>query len=349
MKWITLIAILFCFNLKSQDYAEIQEIKAVMRAETQAFFQRDYEAWKTHWVHDESVFQAWNTSEGSYVQRRGWEAVNQNVKDYIKINPSPYHNNFFQTNMVIEVEGNVASVSYYEYASNPSGDLFTKAAGFKMLRKEEGKWKLSTVASYWDYDYRYTLDDVIKLVEEDKRKNRLWTEEDRQYLLDNLNRTTDELLAATESLTDAQWHFKPTEDSWSIGQVLEHLALYERQYYIERYQVSLRPPEPELNASTNPDAYYIDWMGEEQKHSAPGSARPLGLLKGKDNWTNFKVIRDMTIKKISETDLDFRAYFCTRSNGVRWNIHQLYVLHFAHCDRHLRQIHRIKAHKDYPR
>lgn len=343
-----LLSMTFMVPVQSQHSLDQMAIIKTMEGETEAFFQRDYKSWTTFWIHDESVFQAWNTKSGSYVQRRGWEAVNKNAREYIERNPTPSHSDFYQTDMIINIEGDIAYLSYYEYASNRAGDMYTKAPGFKVLRRENGSWKFVSVASYWDFDYRYTPEEVKEIINADKTKNRIWTEADRQYLIDNLDRTTELLHTETKDLTDAQWHFKEKTDSWSIGQVMEHLSIYERLYYVERYRTSLFPPEPELNATTHPDEYYIDWMGEEQKHSAPGSAKPLGLLRGKDNWTSFMALRNMTIEKIKETDVDFRAHFCIRADGVRWNIHQLYVLHFAHCDRHLRQIIRIKSHKDFP-
>lgn len=177
---------------------------------------------------------------------------------------------------------------------------------------------------------------------------KLWTEEDRAYLLENLNRTTAALEKEVEGLTVKQWHFKEGADKWSIAQVIEHLGIYERKYYDQRYQTSLLPPEPKLDKNTPSDDFYVEWMSEEQAHEAPLSAVPLELVIGDKNWTYFKVGRDRNIEKIKTTDVDFRAYYSYRSKGRRWNIHQLYIILFAHCDRHLKQIKRIKSHSDFP-
>ncbi len=175
-----------------------------------------------------------------------------------------------------------------------------------------------------------------------------WTEEDRQYLLYNLNRTTAELEKEVAGFSESQWHFRENPDRWSIAQVIEHLGIYERKYYDERYLLSLMPPEPELGGTVSPDSYYLDWMAEEQPHTAPASAIPLELMKGKDNWAYFLAGRERNVKVIETTDVDFRAHYTYRSNGKRWNIHQLYIILFAHCDRHLGQIRRIRSHPDFP-
>jgi hypothetical protein len=49
---------------------------------------------------------------------------------------------------------------------------------------------------------------------------KLWTEADRQYTIENFKRTRDELAKETENLTPAQWAFKESADRWSIGEVV---------------------------------------------------------------------------------------------------------------------------------
>jgi hypothetical protein len=72
-------------------------------------------------------------------------------------------------------------------------------------------------------------------------------------------------------------------------------------------------------------------------------------MKDADNWTYFKTLRDQNIAFITNTPADLRAFFTYRPDNVRWNLHQLYIILFAHCDRHLRQILKIKANPDYPK
>lgn len=46
-------------------------------------------------------------------------------------------------------------------------------------------------------------------------------------VVDILERTRDAFVAATHALGDAQYHFKSAPDRWSIGQIVEHVALAE--------------------------------------------------------------------------------------------------------------------------
>ena len=43
----------------------------------------------------------------------------------------------------------------------------------------------------------------------------------------HLERTRDGFVAATRDLSEAQYQFKPDPDGWSIGQIVEHVALAE--------------------------------------------------------------------------------------------------------------------------
>jgi hypothetical protein len=51
-----------------------------------------------------------------------------------------------------------------------------------------------------------------------------WTEADRKYLVDNLIRSKEEIIAETKNLTKEQWNFKESPDRWSINQIIEHSA-----------------------------------------------------------------------------------------------------------------------------
>jgi len=181
-------------------------------------------------------------------------------------------------------------------------------------------------------------------------EKKLWSEKDRQYLLNELERTRDLVVSETENLSKEQWHFKPTETSWSIAQVLEHLGIYERLFLQEAWVAGNLPPEPQYDEGSNSDQSFLDWMAENNPHTAPENAVPLGFMNGKDNLTYFLYGRGLTINYISNTKKDLRVQFTPRPGepNDRRSIHALYVVHFGHTDRHLRQIERIKSNPDFP-
>lgn len=179
---------------------------------------------------------------------------------------------------------------------------------------------------------------------------RLWTEKDRQYLVDNLERTKLDIIKETKSLSLQQWSFKQDSTKWSIGQVLEHLGLYERIFAQEADIMLSTKPEPQLDSLSKPDSAYLAWMSDPSPHKAEWNAEPLGLIKGADNLTFFLYGRDRIINFVRHSSYDLKSHFTFRwGEERRRSIHALMVVHFGHTDRHLRQIRRIKDQPAFPK
>lgn len=176
----------------------------------------------------------------------------------------------------------------------------------------------------------------------------LWTEADRQYTLDNMRRTRDALIKETENLTPKQWAFRDSTNRWSIAEVVEHLALWEIVWSREISMGSRSKPQPELNATSSPDSYYTTFIMEDKPHVAPDFAVPTGFIQGKNNLTFFLRGREQAIKFVETTKLDLRAHFELTNTQYPRNMHQVLIYQWGHVDRHLKQIRKLKAHKDYP-
>lgn len=177
---------------------------------------------------------------------------------------------------------------------------------------------------------------------------KLWTETDRQYTLDNLRRTCDELVRETETLTPAQWAFHESADRWNIGEVVEHLALWEIIWAREVSLGSRSKPQPELNQTSKPDSYYHDFIMEPAAHKSPDFSRPTGFIDGKNNLVFFLWLREQAIGFVEKTEADMRAHFELTATDSPRNMHQVYIYQWGHVDRHLRQIRKIKQHPNYP-
>ena len=178
---------------------------------------------------------------------------------------------------------------------------------------------------------------------------RPWTEKDRAYLIDNLERTRNAIIEETKNLTLEQWSFKPDSNQWSIGQVLEHLGLYERIFAQEADIMLSTDPDPQMDTLSMPDSSYINWMNDPSPHKAEWNAEPLGFMQGADNLTFFLFGRNHLVNFVKNTSYDLKSHFTFRwGDEKRRSIHALMVVHFGHTDRHLRQILRIKNNPKYP-
>lgn len=182
------------------------------------------------------------------------------------------------------------------------------------------------------------------------QKKSIWTGTDRKFLVDNLERTKVEIIKECQSLTSEQWSFKEDSAKWTIGQVLEHLGLYERIFAQEADIMLSSTPEPQLDSVSLPDTSYINWMNDPSPHKAEWNAEPLGFMKGNDNLTFFLFGRNHIIDFIKSTRYDLKAHYTFRwGDEKRRSIHALMVVHFGHTDRHLKQIKRIKDNPKFPK
>ena len=180
---------------------------------------------------------------------------------------------------------------------------------------------------------------------------KLWTEADRKYLLDNLKRSRDSLILETKGLSEKQWNFKEAADRWSINEVVEHLGIWELILDREISQGLIAGPQPELTKNGRTDSSIVAFLMEETPHITTDFTKPftftvpMGINSGKNNLAWFLKMRNESLMFLDSTSQDLRYYF-RRGKG---DIHQAYITTFAHTDRHLRQIRRIKTNANYPK
>ncbi len=89
---------------------------------------------------------------------------------------------------------------------------------------------------------------------------KIWTENDRQYLLDNLTGSYNKVIKETQDLSPQQWTFKESPDRWSINQVVEHINIYELLFQREITLAIASKLKPELAANTKPDRLYCGFI-----------------------------------------------------------------------------------------
>jgi hypothetical protein len=181
---------------------------------------------------------------------------------------------------------------------------------------------------------------------------KLWTEADRKYLITNLTRTRDSLIKETQNLTEQQWNFKESPDRWSINGVVEHLAIWELLLDREINQGFAAGPQLDLAEKAQPDSLRLIFLMEDKPHIATEYTKPftftvpMGINSGKNNLSWFLKMRNESLNFLDSTSQDLRYFFLRPGRG---NVHQVYITIFAHTDRHLRQIRKIKENANYPK
>ena len=168
---------------------------------------------------------------------------------------------------------------------------------------------------------------------------------DRQGVLAHLEMTDAWLVSETHGLSNAQLTFRMTPESWSIQDVVEHLAIAEPQYW-QQIQDSLKQPLGYKSEST--DAAIL-WYGiDRTNRQKTGEAR---VPKGKyenvaQSLGDFRKLRATMTEFARTTEEDLRG---RQLQGGNMDVYQWLLMISTHSQRHILQIREIKADASYPR
>ena len=176
--------------------------------------------------------------------------------------------------------------------------------------------------------------------------------QERTKLVQYLTTTRDQVLAESSKLSDAQWSFKPGPDRWSVGEVVEHLALAENFIFdLQQKTMSGPAPEPEkLAGSKGNDEKILQAIPDRtQKVQAPEPLQPGKRIGSRaEVLAAFKDRRGKTIEYANTTTADLRSRVGDSPlgpvDGYQWLLFAA-----AHSERHLKQIQEVKADPKFPK
>jgi hypothetical protein len=170
---------------------------------------------------------------------------------------------------------------------------------------------------------------------------------DRQRLLEHLRMTEGWLAGEVEGLTPAQLRYRMTPESWTIMDVVEHLAVAEPQYW-QQAQKSLQRPPVEGYKPKATDAGIL-WYGiDRSRRQKTGEARvPSGRYADvKDSLAAFRGLRATLLDYVKTTSDDLRGRALVEGD---MDVYQWLLMISSHGQRHVLQIREIKASPGYPR
>ena len=170
---------------------------------------------------------------------------------------------------------------------------------------------------------------------------------ERQRLVAHLEMTESWLEDEVTNLSDAQLKFKMTPTSWSVEEVVMHLAIAEPQYWDQFKQSLAKPPQPDFKPQAT-DAAML-WYGiDRTQRTTTGEARvPRDQFPNmKASLASFKSLRGEMMKVAKDTQEDLRGrQFLTASQ----DLYQWFLMISTHSQRHIMQIREVKAHRDFPK
>jgi len=170
---------------------------------------------------------------------------------------------------------------------------------------------------------------------------------DRQRLVAHLEMTEAWLDSEVTGLSDTQLKFKMTPQSWSVEEVVMHLAIAEPQYWDQFKQSLAVAVKPEFKPQAT-DAQML-WYGiDRTQRTTTGEARvPRDQFPNmKASLASFKKLRVEMMKTARDSQDDLRGrQFLTASQ----DLYQWFLMISTHSHRHIMQIREVKAHRGYPK
>lgn len=147
------------------ESVEINGIMQTIEGETNAFFNGNYEEWSSYWSHDSMAMQAWNNSDGTADAAIGWEQINQQGKywidTYYKNGENIIHPEVKkEAPRVMFFDDKTAYLMWKQYNADQDKVYYRVSQETRLMKKEEGKWKILNVSAFWDTQQKIGKDSL---------------------------------------------------------------------------------------------------------------------------------------------------------------------------------------------
>lgn len=126
--------------------ADVDDVKRVIRAETETYYQRDTTGWKNTWINDSTAIRTFITS-GSYSVALGWDKFGPSTIASIRNTP-PEAVKIDRTNYVVRIDGALAYAEYDEQTNFLTDSVPLVARQNRTLVKRNGEWRILSAGSF---------------------------------------------------------------------------------------------------------------------------------------------------------------------------------------------------------
>ncbi|HEY3767756.1 MAG TPA: DinB family protein [Candidatus Angelobacter sp.] len=165
---------------------------------------------------------------------------------------------------------------------------------------------------------------------------------DKEVLLALLRESREKFLGSFAGVTDEQSRVKPSADSWSVLDTVEHLIL------AETIQMKLVTTQrmPRTGDAPNREELFLRVVADRsRKTQSPESAQPTGRFATlADAAKQFKASRDSVIRFAEETTEDLRKTEVKHPHAAAGMVstYEMLIIIAKHAERHAAQIEEIR-------
>ena len=132
--------------------ADFDEVRRVIRAETETYYRRDASGWTRTWVQDSTAIRTFITS-GSYSVALGWEKFGPGTVESLRRDPTPQAAQVDWSNYVVRIDGALAWAEYDERTTMPTDSVALVARQQRTLVKRDGEWRILSAGSFVGSSY----------------------------------------------------------------------------------------------------------------------------------------------------------------------------------------------------
>lgn len=177
------------------------------------------------------------------------------------------------------------------------------------------------------------------------------TIDEKNLVLEMLNKNGDRFLAAIEHVSDVQWTFKATPDSWSVAEISEHIVLSDGLLLsiAQRSLISEAETAKSIELQGKEAEVINKLKDRTYKAQAPESLKPSNRFTTKAELIEaFKATRERTAHYVRTTNDPLKDHVTPHPLFGDLTAYQWLVMIPAHANRHVDQLDEVKSTKDFP-
>ncbi|HYC59873.1 MAG TPA: DinB family protein [Thermoanaerobaculia bacterium] len=172
---------------------------------------------------------------------------------------------------------------------------------------------------------------------------------EREKLVQELERTREKFLKSVEGLSEAQWNYKTSPEKWSIAQCAEHIAASEsliRGAVVKAIAEPLPADAKDLVKDEMVQKFMVD---RSKKFNAPEPLVPSDRYGSPAAAVDaFRTERAETLK-LAQSDAEMRKHALEHPGFGMLDAYGWMLFLSTHTERHTLQIEEVKANADFPK
>lgn len=176
------------------------------------------------------------------------------------------------------------------------------------------------------------------------------TDAEREMAVKELVHSQDEMLLALDGLSEAQLNYKPDDETWSLAEITEHLAITENGIFGMLEQSLKTPADPSKRGEVKmTDEQILGFIEDRSTKVKTSKEMEPSSQFGDFNATLkvFKDSRESHIDYLKNTDDDLRNHYAQMPFGTLDGL-QVVLFMSGHTDRHVQQMHELMSASNFP-